>query len=507
MSNENNKRIAKNTVMLYFRMLVTMGITLYTSRIILRELGVSDFGIYNVVGGIVAMFSFLNSSMSSATQRFLSFELGCKDDNKLTDVFSMSITIHVIIALLILILSESVGLWFLNSELNILPERIEAANWVFQFSVFSLVISVLSVPYFAAIISYERMDVFAYISILEVGLKLLVVFILHYGSLDKLKLYALLLFFVTLLIKMTYIIYCRYTFNQCRYKFKWNKLLFLRMFSHSGWMLFGTSTNLLNTQGVNILINIFFGVIVNAARGIAYQLQAAVSAFVSSFMTAVQPQIIKLYAKNEKDEMYQLVFSSSKYSFFLLYFIALPVLIETETIIRWWLNIVPDHVVLFTRLTIIDLFFVALYPAIATISQATGNIKNYQMVIAAGFLLTFIFTYVAYRLGSPSYVAFVIMIWMSLIGLFTRMTVLKIQLKFPISEYISKVLYPILLVALFSFPIPLIVSLFIDQPMIEFVSVGFISVFFTGSFIWLVGLEPSEKVFLKSKYLILMKKF
>ena len=499
MTKESNKRIAKNTAMLYIRMLFTMAVSLYTSRVVLNTLGVNDYGIYNVVGGVVTMFSFLNSSMSSATQRFLSFELGQNNISKLQKVFSMSVNIHVFIALIIFILAETLGLWFLNNQLNIPETRVEAANWVYQFSVFSFIVTVMSVPYNATIIARESMNIFAYISIIEVTLKLAIVFILQWFGYDKLKLFSILVFGVSLIICFLYAIYCIRNFSESRYKYYWNNDLFNQMFNHSGWMLFGTSTNLLSTQGVNILMNIFFNVGVNAARGIAYQIQGAVNGFVSNFMMAVQPQIIKLYAQNEKEEMYKLVFSSSKYSFFLLFFIALPVLIETELIIKWWLKIVPEYVVLFTRLTIIDLFFVTLFPSIASVSQAAGKIKYYQVIIAIGFFFTFLFTYLFFKIGFSSYTAFIVMIIMSFTGLFGRLYVLNKQVAFPVRKYIYKVLLRIVCVFVLSSLLPIVIRYIIAQPFLRFCGVCLASTLSIGLSIWFAGIEKNEKEFIKAK--------
>lgn len=497
----SNKRIAKNTVLLYFRMLLTMGVSLYTSRIVLNTLGVEDFGIYNVVGGVVIMFSFLNSAMSSATQRFLAIELGKQDDEQLKKVFSMSINIHVLIAIIIFVLAETAGLWFLNNQLVIPSARMEAANWVYQASILSFIFSVMAVPYNALIIVNERMHVYAYISIIEVVLRLQMVFMLQRVDYDKLKLFAVLVSAVSLIVVIIYGIYSKKSFKESRYSFFWDGNLFRQLFNHSWWMLFGTTTNLLSTQGVNILMNIFFGVGVNGARGIAYQLQASVSGFVSNFMIAVQPQIIKTYAQNDMNQMYKLVFYSSKYSFFLLFFIALPVLIETEIIIKWWLKIVPDNVVFFTRLTIIDLFFITLFPSIASVSQAAGKIKYYQIVIAIGFFLTFSFTYIFFYLGYQSYVAFLIMISMSFLGLFARLFVLKKQLSFPVNAYIRKVLLRILGVFILSLPLPFLANYYVFQPIIRFITVVFSSVLSINLAIWLIGIEENEKYFLKKKFL------
>lgn len=506
MSLENNKRIAKNTIMLYIRLLFTMAVTLYTSRIVLNTLGVTDYGVNNIVAGVVTMFSFLNSSMTSATQRFLSFEMGRNDMENLKKIFSISVSIHALIAISVFVLGETIGLWILNTKLNLPVQRMEAANWVYQYSILSFMVTIMSVPYNAAIIAHERMNIYAYISIVEVLLKLLLVFMLQWLAYDKLILYALLILGVTLSVSSIYVLYCIVYFPESRYKFLWDKTLVKQIVSHSGWMLFGTSTNLLSTQGVNILMNLFFGVLINAARGIAYQLQGAVNAFVYNFMFAVQPQIIKLYAQDEKEEMYNLVFSSSKYAFYLLFFISLPVLMETELIIRWWLKIVPDHVVLFTRLTIIDLFFVTLFPSIASVSQAAGNIKNYQSVIATEFLLIFLITWLAFYLGFESYAAFIIMIILSFLGLFARLFILKIQVSFPVRRYAVKVLTRISFVFTLSLPLPLLVNYLITQPVIEFFTVCFVSVLSIGLSIWLVGFEKNEKAFIKTNFIKLIKK-
>ena len=289
---ENNKRIAKNTFLLYFRMLFTMGVSLYTSRVVLNTLGVEDFGIYNVVGGVVVMFSFLNSSLATATQRFLNYEMGQGNALKLEKVFSIALTGHYLIALSVILLAETIGLWFVSTQLEIPAERMHAALWVYQFSILTLAVSIISVPYNAVIIAHERMKVFAYVSIAEVSLKLTVVFLLVYLSFDKLVLYAFLLLVVAVIVRMIYATYCKRNFTECKYRFIFEKDLFAQMFCFSGWMFTGTLSNLFSSQGVNILINMFFGPIQNAARGIAYQIQGTVNAFVTNFMVAVQPQIV-----------------------------------------------------------------------------------------------------------------------------------------------------------------------------------------------------------------------
>lgn len=480
-------------------MLLTMAVSLYTSRIVLNTLGIEDFGIYNVVGGFVAMFGFLNSSMASATQRFLSFEIGRKDIEQTRNVFSMSINIHFIIALVVLLFAETIGLWFLNTQLTIPPERIEAAQWVYQFSILTMIVGIISVPYNAIIIAHERMGVFAGVSIIDVTLKLLIVFMLQWLGFDKLKLYAVLIFAVSLIIRLIYGVYCKRSFKESKFRFYWDPALFKRLLSHVGWMLFGTSTNMLSGQGINVLMNIFFGVTVNAARGVAYTLQGAVNSFVSNFMMAVNPQIIKNYAQENFEQMYNLVFRSSKFSFFLMFYIAFPVLLLTSTILQWWLKIVPDHAVIFSQLIIIDLFFTVLFSPIAAVSQATGRIKPYQLAISIGFLLVFLLTYLFFKLGYPSYSAFIIMIALSFVGLLARLVILKLQISFPIRRYIKEVLLRVLSVAVISTPLPLAVLYYVNGSVIQFFSVLIATVISTTIGIWVVGINKAEKVFIISK--------
>lgn len=483
-----------------------MAVSLYTSRVVLNTLGVEDYGIYNVVGGFVAMFGFLNSAMATATQRFLSFEIGRKDDIQLSNVFSMSINIHFIIAFIILLFAETVGLWFLNTQLTIPPERMEAAQWVYQFSILAMMVSIVSVPYNALIIAREKMGVFAGISILEVTLKLLIVFLLQLLSFDKLKLYAVLIFGLSLFIRIIYGVYCKRKFKESKFRLFWDPFLFKQLLSHVGWMLFGTTTNMLSGQGVNVLMNIFFGVTINAARGIAYQLYGAVSSFVQNFMIAVNPQIIKSYAQEQFQDMYNLVFRSSKFSFFLMFYIALPVLLLTGTILEWWLKLVPENAVIFTQLVVIDLFFTVLFTPMGTVSQATGRIKPYQLTISIGFLLVFLLTYLFFKLGYPSYFAFIILIAISFVGLFARLAILKYQISFPVRRYFKEILLKIVFVVLVSVPIPVVLKFYIANSISQFLIVLVATILSTTIGIWLVGIDKTEKIFVLNKAIQLKNK-
>lgn len=499
MSSESNKRIAKNTAMLYFRMLLTMAVSLYTSRIVLNTLGVEDFGIYNVVGGFVTMFGFLNSAMASATQRFLSFEIGRKDLIQLRNVFSMSVNIHFIIAFVILLLAETIGLWFVNTQLTIPPERMIAAQWVYQFSILALMVNIVSVPYNAIIIAHERMNVFAWVSILEVSLKLLIVFMLVWFGFDKLKLYAVLVFGVALVIRLIYGFYCSYNFRESKFRYYWDKPLFKTLINYAGWNLWGSIAGILYGQGVNILLNIFFGPIVNAARGIAYQVRGAVNQFVFNFQMAMRPQIIKSYASNDLKYMHQLIYQGAKYSFFLLLALSLPILLETEIILKLWLKIVPEYTVIFTQLIIINILIDSISGPLMTAAQASGKIKLYQGVVGGLLMLNLPISYLFLKLGHQPEVTLYISIIMSIVALIVRLKIVSQLVNLSITDYIKNVIFPIIPVIILSFIIPYVIINLITENFIRLLITGFSSITCTFITIYLFGLRKDEKEFLKKK--------
>lgn len=333
-SSQNNKRIAKNTMLLYGRMFLMMLIGLYTSRVVLNALGVEDYGIYNVVGGLVTMFSMLSGSLSAAISRFITYELGKENQDKLSRIFSASVTIQLLLSLIIVILAELIGVWFLNEKMSIPSDRMVAANAVLQISIITFVINLISVPYNAVIIAHERMSAFAYISILEAIGKLVIASLIVASPLDKLIFYAILMCALSVLIRMIYGFYCKRHFNECSYHFRWDKGLLGQMFKFAGWNFFGAGSALLMTQGVNMLMNMFFGVTINAARGVANQVDSTVQQFVNNFTTAINPQITKSYASEDLPYMHKLVCIGSKYSFFLTWFFALPLLLEADIVLN-----------------------------------------------------------------------------------------------------------------------------------------------------------------------------
>ena len=497
MTSENNKRIAKNTAMLYFRMILTMAVTLYTARIILNILGVEDYGIYNVVGGFVTMFGFLNSAMASATQRFFSFEIGRKNYNQLRNVFSMSVNIHFIIAVAILLLAETVGLWFVNTQLTIPHERMVAARWVYHFSVFALMVNMVSVPYNAIIIAHERMKVFARISIIEVGLKLLIVFMLQWFGFDKLKFYAVLMFIVALLIRLIYGIYCNRSFKESKFRKYWNKTLFNTLINYAGWNLWGNAASIIMGQGVNVLLNIFFGPVVNAARGIAYQVRSALNQFVFNFQLAMNPQIIKSYAADDLKYMHQLIFQGAKYSFFLLFALSLPILLETKNILQLWLKIVPEYTIIFTQLIIINILIDSVSGPLMTAAHATGKIKAYQAIVGGLKILVLPISYIYLKRGFSPEITLYVSILMSAIAFYARLLIVSRLINLSIKDYFKNVIFRIILVSIISIICPaLFIFIYTQSNLRIFFSliISFISVAIV---VYIFGLKNIEKIHIR----------
>lgn len=432
---DNNKRIAKNTLFLYFRMMFIILVSLYTSRVILKTLGVEDYGIYNVVGGFVSMFGFLNTAMSATTQRYITYSLGTENTAQLNKVFSNCVMTHILIALIVLLFAESVGLWFLFNKMIIPESRMTAAFVVFQCSVVSTVVLILSVPYNADIIAHEKMSAFAYISIVEVTLKLLVVCLLKFGGIDKLIFYGILLLIVQCSIRLIYGSYCKRHFEETKFRIIWDFSLFKEMLSFAGWNLWGGVSNIMYTHGVNLLLNLFFGPAVNAARGIAIQVQNAISQFANSFQMAINPQITKSYAQGDNAYMHKLVFRSSKFTFILLFILSLPIFTETDYILRLWLGTVPNWTVVFLRLMLCIVIVDSVANPFMVSVAATGNVKLYQAVIGGTMLLIVPTSYVFLKLGGAPSVVFVTHLVFVVFTFILRLFIVKRMIHFSIKEY------------------------------------------------------------------------
>lgn len=501
MSSENNKRIAKNTAMLYFRMLFTMAVTLYTSRIILNTLGVEDYGIYNVIGGFVSMFAVLSGSLSTSISRYLTFELGKNNLDKLKGIFSTGLTIQSSMAIIVLVVGEIIGLWFLNNKMTIPPERIYAANWVLHFCLFSFCINLLTVPFNAVIIAHERMEAFAYLSIFEVSLKLIIVYLLAISPVDKLISYVSLLLCVHVIMCTIYSVYCNKKFEECRLQLNCDKYLLKEMSSFAGWNFFGSAAYIFNNQGVNMLMNVFFGVTVNASRGIAAQVDAAVRQFINSFTTAVNPQITKSYASGDFDYMHMLICRSSKFSAFLMLFFAIPIILEAQEILTIWLGIVPEYASIFLQLTIINTFFDCVFSnALYTSMMATGKIKKYQIVITICGFIVFPITWLLFKIGSPPQTAYIVygIVYLNLI--FVRLYLLKDLIRLKPIVFITRVILPFIPVMIASLILPLVVVYYMNAGVVRLLIVCFISSVSTALIEYSIGLSVHERAFFKRKF-------
>lgn len=503
-SKTNSKRIARNTIFLYLRMFVMMMIGLFTSRIILQTLGVKDYGIYNVVGGVVGMFSIVSSSMSTSISRFITFELGKNDKSRLNKIFSTAINVQLLMGLLVVLLMEVVGNWFLNTQMNIPNERMEAANWVFQLSIFAFVLGLLMVPYNASIVAHEDMGVFAYMSLFDAILKLLIVYSLYVSPFDKLITYAVLLLCVTFIMNIIYMIYCKRHYEECNYYFVYDKRLLKEISGFAGWNFLGNGSWILNNQGVSILINIFFGVTLNAARGIASQVDNMVQSFVSNFTTALNPQITKSYAKGDFQYMHKLVFAGAKYSFFLMMFFVIPICIETDIILKLWLGVVPEYAAVFVQLTLLSSMCVILGSTLITSIFATGKIRNYELVMGIMALSNFPLTWIAFKFGASPVVAYVIYFIVYFLMIFVRLFMAKDMICMSAWTYFKEVFLRVLVVGISSFVLPFIISRLQESSIFRLVEVLIVSVACSVLSIFVFGMKKDEKEmvfrYLRSKF-------
>lgn len=492
----NNKRVAKNTLFLYFRMILIMLVTLYTSRVVLAQLGIRDYGIYNVVGGVVTMFAFLNNCMTTSTQRFMTFELGKGNMQKLKDVFAASLNIHIAIALVVVFLAETIGLWFVNYKLVVPADRLTAANWVFQFAILSFCVNVIQVPYNAVLIAHEKMSVYAYISIIEVILKLGIVYLLSISLFDKLIAYGVLIFAVQLLIRCIYQVYCHRHYEESRFRLFWNNKLYQEMSGFAGWNLFGSIAWMLREQGLNIVLNLFFGPVINAARGVAAQVSSAVMNFISNFQVALNPQITKNYANGNIQEMEKLTYLGIKFSYIILFFLAFPLSLNINYVLHLWLVEVPDYTALFIILIMVDSMVGNLFgvPLMTSLS-ATGKIRNYQIVVSMIILLIVPAGYVALRLGCDAPSVFYITIVFSAISGFVRFLYCRKQIGYSLRAMTKSVLLPVLGMTVVALPLPIIIKYEYFKPdtLVSFIILCLISVFTTFLSAWFVGLNAIEK--------------
>ena len=505
-TSDNNKRIAKNTIFLYFRMLFLLGVGLFTSRVVLSSLGAQDYGIYNVVGGFISMFTIFNAGLTSATQRFITFDLGKGNLKELRDTFSTCVIIYMMIGLVILVVAEVGGVWFLENKLTIPTDRLYAARWVFQLSLITLIIGLVSTPYNALIVSHERMGAFAWISIYEALAKLAVAYQIYVTSYDKLIVYAVMLCIVQLSVRIIYNVYCNRYFKESKVIFNFNWAKIKKIYSFTGWAMFGGLANIGFTQGLNVLLNMFFNPIVNAARGLAVQVQNIINGFVLNFQTALNPQIIKSYAKGDTSYMFKLIFASSKFSFLLLFVMSLPVMLEAETLLGLWLKEVPKYTPLFFRLIIITTMIDGISNPFMRAVDATGNIKKYQIIVGGILLMIVPVSYVVLKLGGAPYSVFIVHICMSFLAFLMRLYLVRKLINYSIMMYWKNVLSRLIVVVIISVVFSLFVRAKMEPSLIRLVTVSLISVSAVLLLSYNIALLPNERALLKNKFQSIIQK-
>ena len=504
----NSKRIAKNTLFLYMRSVAVLIISLYTSRIILQALGVEDYGIYNVVGGVISMIGFLNASLTNTYQRYYNYEMGRNNISAVMKYFQSALGAQLLMAFVILIVAESVGVWFVSTQLTIPDGREFAAMCVYQVSVLSLILVMLQVPFSALIISYERMGVFAYISILDAVLKLGIVLMLLYLTGDRLIIYSIFMLAVSVINFLLYFCYCRRYLSIVRICVSWDKGRLKSMFNFSSWVVFDSLASTLKSNGLNMLLNIFFGPIVNAAYGLSHHVMTAVSQFVVNFQTAFRPQLTKLYAANDYPAMYKLLYSATKLSFYLMLILSLPLIFEASFILKIWLgNNVPEHTVAFVRFVLVISWISSFANPLSGIAYATGKVKNFVLFVSTITLLILPISWLILKMGAKPEAVFMVSMSMLLLAQVSRMVTLKKLLPFSILKYTRRVLIPCTLVLLISIIVPCVLTKVMEQNVLRLFLCCTLTVLGTCTAVWLLGLESMEKSMVMGRLKDLKSKF
>lgn len=486
--------IAKNTTLLYIRTALIMIVSLYTSRVILQALGVEDYGIYTAIGGIIAFLSMVTGPIDAAISRFLTFELGRGDKDRLRRYFSMGLTTMIIFAVLSVAILETVGIWFLNNKMVIDGSRVEAANWVLHLSIAAFVVNLISAPYRAAIIAHEKMALFAYMGILDAVLKLAVAFILLASPIDKLILYAVLLLAVSVLVRFIYTIICNRIFEECRtVKIGLDRELFKGLFSFAGWNVFGAMASFCRGQGVNILFNLFGGPVINAAYGIANQVNSAVTSFVNNFTTALNPSIIKSYAASEKQYMMSLIYQGARFSYFLVLLLAMPLILEAEYVTQLWLGQTPDYSVNFIQLMLIYSLIESLSKTIMAGVHASGKIRTYQIVIGLFQVIILPVAYILLRMGYSPIAVLVAMVVVDIIAVYARMLMAKHIFDLSIRAYLCEVIFKTMVVTIVGLIGPLMLRIYLEQTLVRFFIVVTSSILTTSLSVLYVGCTKRER--------------
>ena len=490
----DNSRIAKNTVFMYIRMGITMLVGLYTSRVVLNVLGVDDYGLYNVIGGIISLFTVLNAALVNTTSRFITVSLA-RDDMYTRQIFNMAVFIHFFVGLLIILLGETAGLWYLHNKLVIPGGREFAAECLYQFTVLSAFLTTLIVPYNAAVIAHEKINVYAVIQIIDVILRLFIVILLKYTSTDKLIFYALLILLVTVFDFIITFIYCRKSFEETKYLFYWSWNAFKDILRFVGWALVGNFSNMFYTQGINLMLNAFCGPAANAARGIAVQVENMVRQFANNVQTAINPQIIKSYSKDNMDRMHDLICASSRYCYYLLLLFALPIMLETDYILHLWLGLVPEHTINFVRLTLLSVLLDAFVNPMFTANLASGKLNLYYIPVSiVSFSFMFI-TYFAIKQTRIPESVFICYLSMIVIGVIIRVFVMNKQVQLSAKRYFNSAILPALIVTVLSAIVPIILHVMIEGDVLRLLITTSASVMSTGFVVYFIGISEEERQF------------
>lgn len=495
----NNKRIAKNTLMLYIRMLLVMAVTLYTSRVILQSLGIVDYGLYNVIGGMTLMFGFFQSSLSNATQRYLNVELGRNDHEGVNRIFSLSQLIYFAMSILVVVVAEIIGLWFIYNKLTIPPDRLSAALWVFHTTVISLFFTLNGIVYNSMLIANENMKAYAYLGIIEVVLKLLIAFALFYSPFDRLKLYSVLFLLVTLSVQSFYAVTCLCKYKEARFHYYWNKNIFREMFAFMGWNTIGTAAWALNHQGINILFNIFFGPVVNAANGIASQVNSAVTKFSMNFYTAVQPQIVKSYAAGDYDYFRSLIYNSSRYSFYLMWLLCLPIMLRIDYILELWLGNVPESTNQFVIWTLIYSLIYTLTSPFWIAIQAVGHLKKYTIWTNTVYLMAFPLAYISFKIGFSAITALQFLTLTRALHLVASIAITNQYIEISILHYLKKSILPIVKTIILTLLILPFTNQLFPQNLKGFLAMTTFSFFIIILSVFLIGISKQERTIIITK--------
>lgn len=506
MLDSDTKRIVKNTGFLYIRMLVMMVISFITARVMLKALGVDNYGINNVVGGLVSMFSMLSASLSGAVSRFFTFGLGAGDVKRLRVIFSTSINIHILLAAIVVVAIETVGVWFLNNKMTISPDRLVAANWVLQCSTFTFAINLLSVPYRAAIIAHEKMSTFAYLTVFDATAKLLIVCAVYFYGGDKLILLSILNISPAIISQIIYWRYCKRNFKECEYRWGYDKKLFTEIFSFAGWSFIGNTAGLMKNEGVNVTINVLTNTAINAARGIAMQVNGVVMQFIGNFTMALNPQIIKDYAAGNMERMHKLMFQGTKLSYYIFMVLSIPIIFEIELFLRLWLGEFPEHTVLFTRLVLVlSLAEIVSYTLIVA-QSATGKMRDYQIVVGGILLLNLPISYLLLKLGLFPEVTVIVAIVVSQLCLVARLWFLHRLIDFPVRKFIKEVYCNVIVVTVISLIVPALCYILIPIGYIRAIVLCVLSLLSSVTAIYFIGCTREERVLVKSTIANVMSK-